>query len=100
MNFQVNAIYSIKIANGDEIVARVSALPDDHTLCVTQPLTVVPSAQGIQLMPSLFTTDLDAEITINISNISMWAPAREQVCDSYTEALTGIKPVRKQFLVD
>jgi len=64
-----------------------------------QPLTIIPSQQGIQLVPSLFTTELSVDVTINRNNIVMTAETREQVCDSYLESTTGIKPVRKQILM-
>jgi hypothetical protein len=97
MKFELNEVYTIKIANGDEIVAKVLDQGPD-TITVAGPLTVLPSAQGIQLMPSLFTSEPDDSVTINISNIAMYASARQQVKDSYTEARTGITPVRKSIL--
>ena len=97
MKFELNEVYTIKIANGDELVARVVDQGPD-TITVEGPLTVLPSAQGIQLMPSLFTSEPDDSVTINISNIAMYASARQQVKDSYTEARTGITPVRKSIL--
>ena len=97
MKFELDEVYTIKIANGDEIVAKVVETGPD-TITVAGPLTVLPSAQGIQLMPSLFTSEPDDSVTINISNIAMYASARQQVKDSYTEARTGITPVRKSIL--
>jgi hypothetical protein len=99
MKIQADKIYSLKISNGDEVVAKVIGTTD-AVITVQHPLTVVPSQAGIQLVPSLFTCGLDDEISINISNISMFAPARDQVCDSYVEATTGIKPVRNKILVE
>ena len=98
MNFKINEVQTIKIANGDELVAKIGA-QDDDTITVFSPLTVIPGPQGIQLLPSLFTTELDCAVTINISNISMVADVREQVRDSYLEATTGIKPVRNKILM-
>jgi hypothetical protein len=97
MKFETSEVYSLKIANGDELIARVIAV-DDTSITVAAPLTVVPSRDGIQLVPSLFTTELNSDVTININNIVMIAAVRDQVRDSYTEATTGIKPVRSQIL--
>jgi hypothetical protein len=97
MNFTINEVQTIKLSNGDEIIAKVGSV--DHTsITVFNPLTVLPSSQGIQLLPSLFTSDLECSVQINISNITMVADARDQVRDSYLEATTGIKPVRSQIL--
>ena len=97
MNFKINEVQTIKISNGDELVAKIGS-SDENTITVFNPLTVIPSQAGIQLLPSLFTADLDCTVTINISNIIMVADARDQVRDSYLEATTGIKPVRSQIL--
>ena len=97
MKFKINEVQTIKISNGDEIIAKIGA-QDEDTITVFSPLTVLPGPQGVQLLPSLFTTELDCEVTINIANIAMVSDSREQVKDSYLEATTGIKPVRKQII--
>lgn len=98
MQLKNNEVYSIKISNGDELVAKVLA-NDDTTVTVSSPLTVVPGPQGLQLMPSLFTADPDSEITINISNISMLATVHNEVRDRYIEATSGITTVRNKVLM-
>ena len=98
MNIEIDKVCTFKIANGDEIIGKVVS-QDETTVVLSQPLTVLPSQQGIQLVPSRWTTELDVFATINKNNIVMMAETREQVCDSYIEATTGIKPVRKQILV-
>jgi hypothetical protein len=97
MNLDINEVYSFKIANGDEVVAKIVEINHDNFV-VQSPLTVVPGPQGLQLMPSLFTAELDVQVTVNKSNCAMIAPARDQIRDKYIEATTGIKPVRSQIL--
>jgi hypothetical protein len=98
MILENDKVYTFKIANGDEIIGKVIAQTDTEVV-LQQPLTIIPSQQGIQLVPSLFTTELAVDVTINKNNIVMMAETREQVCDSYLESTTGIKPVRKQILM-
>jgi hypothetical protein len=98
MNPNINEVYSFKIANGDEIIAKVLEVSAD-TFVVQSPLTVIPGPQGLQLMPSFFTCELDSRVTINKSNCAMMAAARDQIRDKYIEATTGITPVRSQILV-
>jgi hypothetical protein len=98
MKVELDQVYTIKIANGDEIVARITT-ETDATYTVTRPLTVVPGPQGINMMNSLFTADPDKTVTINKQQISLIAPSREEVCDSYLEATTGIKPVRNSKIL-
>lgn len=98
MKFNTNEVYSLKIANGDEIIAKILEDQGD-TVLIQSPLTVVPGPQGLQLMPSFFTCELDSKVTVNKSNCAMMAPARDQIRDKYIEATTGITPVRNQILV-
>jgi hypothetical protein len=98
MILENDKVYTFKIANGDELIGKVIAQTDTE-IVLHQPLTIIPGPQGIQLLPSLFTTELAVDVTINKNNIVMMAETREQVCDSYLESTTGIKPIRKQILV-
>jgi hypothetical protein len=98
MKVELDQVYTIKIANGDEIVARITA-ETDTTYTVTRPLTVVPSQQGIQMIFALFTADPEKSVTINKSQVSLIANSRDEVCDSYLEATTGIKPVRNSKIL-
>jgi hypothetical protein len=98
MKVELDQVYTFKIANGDEIVAKITA-EDDATYTVAKPLTIVPSQQGINMMNSLFTADPDKTVSINKQQVSLIALSREEVCDSYLEATTGIKPVRKSIIM-
>jgi hypothetical protein len=51
------------------------------------------------MMNSLFTANPDKSVTINITQVSMVSLSREEVCDSYIEATTGIKPVRNSKIL-
>jgi hypothetical protein len=98
MKVELDQVYTIKIANGDEIVAKIIA-ETDATYTIAKPLTVVPGPQGINMMNSLFTADPEKHVAINKQQISLIAPSREEVCDSYLEATTGIKPVRSSKIL-
>jgi hypothetical protein len=98
MKVELDQIYTIKIANGDELVAKITQ-EDDITYTVTKPLTVVPGRDGIQLILGLFTANPDKPVTINKSQVSLIANSRDEVCDSYIEATTGIKPVRNSKIL-
>ena len=98
MQVELDQIYTFKIANGDELVAKITA-EDETTYTITRPLTVVPSQQGIQMIFALFTANPDKSVTINKSQVSLIAVSRDEVQDSYTEATTGIKPVRNSKIL-
>lgn len=98
MKIELNEVYTFKISNGDEIVARILE-EDDTTYTLGRPLTVVPGPTGINMMNSLFTANPDKNVTINKQQISLIALSRDEVCDSYLEATTGIKPVRNSKIL-
>lgn len=98
MKIEVDEIYTFKISNGDEIVAKVIEL-GDNSYVLSKPLVVVPSPQGIQMISGLFTAHPDKNVTLNKHAISMVAPARDEVCESYREATTGIKTPSKKLLM-
>ena len=98
MKVELDQVYTLKIANGDELVAKITA-EDDATYTVTRPLTVVPGRDGINMIHSLFTANPDKDVTINKLQVSCIAASRDEVCDSYIEATTGIKPVRNSKIL-
>jgi hypothetical protein len=98
MKVELDQVYTIKIANGDELVTKIIG-QDDTTYTVIKPLTVVPGREGIQMILGLFTADPEKSVTINKSQVSLIAASREEVQDSYTEATTGIKPVRNSKIL-
>jgi hypothetical protein len=99
MQLEKELIYTIKISNGDEIVTKVIDIDEQGNFLVSKPLTVVPGPQGIQMIMSLFTANPDKPVTINKSQVSLIAMARDEVQDSYVEATTGIKPVRNSKIL-
>jgi hypothetical protein len=98
MKVELDQIYTMKIANGDEMVAKIVE-QDDATYTVIKPLTVVPGPQGINMIHSLFTANPDKSVTINKLQVSCIAVSRDEVQDSYIEATTGIKPVRNSKIL-
>jgi hypothetical protein len=98
MKIELDQVYTMKIANGDEIVAKITA-EDDATYTISRPLTVVPGREGIQMIFALFTANPDKSVTINKSQVSLMAVSRDEVQDSYVEATTGIKPVRNSKIL-
>jgi hypothetical protein len=85
-------VVTIKTTAGEEIVAK---LVEDGVVGVkvTKPLCLTATEKGIGLVPFLFTTDPDAEVTINKNTIMVLAPTIKDAADRYTEQTTGIKLV-------
>lgn len=85
-------VVTIKTTAGEEIVAK---LVEQGPMGVTvkKPLCLTATKDGIGLVPFLFTTDPEAEVTINRSTIMVLASTIKDAADRYTEQTTGIKLV-------
>jgi hypothetical protein len=96
-HIQPNEIYTIKLTTGEEVVARVVNIHDD-VIEIQHPILTVLSPQGLQMMPGLFSANLDRLIQLNKSNWVLIAECREDVRNSWIQATTGIAPVTKQII--
>ena len=98
MQVKQDKVYTFKLTNADEIVGKIVAITDD-AYEIAQPLSAVPTEKGIQLIYTVFTGDPKETATINKTAIAMICQTREEVCDHYLEATTGLKPVRKPSII-
>ena len=76
----------------DEIVAKIVEDNDDGFV-VSKPCTVMPSQQGLGLIQSLFTSELNNNITLGKSHVMMSSKTIEAVKNHYIQTTTGIEPV-------
>lgn len=91
-SYDKDTVVSFKIVNGDEIVAKV--LEETETdFVISKPTTVMPSQQGIGLLQSLFTSDLNKSIRLNKAHVMLHNPTVEDVKNHYIKTTTGIEPV-------
>lgn len=91
-------IVTFKLVNGDEIVAKiVEETTDAYT--VSKPCTVVPSQQGIGLLQSLFTSNLNNNITLSKTHVMMHSTTVDQIQNHYIQTTTGIEPVTAGGLI-
>ena len=90
--YEKDQVVSFKIMNGDELVAKIVEETDD-AFVISKPTTVMPSQQGLGLMQSLFTSDLNKNIRLSKSHVMMHAPTVKDVENHYIKTTTGIEPV-------
>ena len=90
--YSKDTIVTFKIVNGDEIVAKVLE-ETAGAFTINKPCTVMPSQQGLGLMQSLFTSDLNKSISLQKSHVMMHRPTVEDVKNHYIKTTTGIEPV-------
>ena len=98
MNIELDQVYTFKLTNADELVAKIVGIADNSYI-VSQPLSAVPTEKGIQLVFTVFTGNPKENTTINKTAVAMICQTREEVCDHYLEATTGIKAVRKPSII-
>lgn len=90
-------IYTIKLTTGEEIVARIKDQVND-TIEIENPILTVLSPQGLQMMPGLFSANLNQSVSLNKHSWVLIAETREDVRNSWIQATTGIAPVTKQII--
>ena len=91
-------IIAFKLVNGDEIVAKVVS-NTSYGWNVSKPCTVVPSHQGLGLVQSLFSADINKDIAIKDEHVMLHAPVIKELENHYIQTTTGIKPVTAGSIV-
>lgn len=99
MAYTAGTVYTFKFNSGEEMIAKVTSLLTQDYIEVENPLSVAPNAKGMGLIPSLFTSDPDKPVTININSVAMYSEAEDSVKMKYLEATTGIQVPEKKILV-
>ena len=97
-NYAEGDIVTFKIVNGDEVVAKIVE-ETDEAFTVNKPCTVMPSPQGLGLLQSLFTSDLNKSIRLEKRHVMMHAPTIQDVQNHYIRTTTGIEPVSKGGII-
>lgn len=92
-----NKIYTFKLQTGEEMVAKILEIYGDHMI-IEHPIMTVLSPQGLQMMPGLFSANLDKTVRLNNASWAMIAETREDIRNSWIQATTGIAPVTKQII--
>lgn len=98
MNLEINKVYSIKLNSGEEMVAKVLDITDNY-IVILDPLSVAPNRQGMGLIPSMFTSGQNKNITLNLNSIAMYAESDDTIQTKYLEATTGISVPDKKIIL-
>ena len=98
MIVEKDRVYTFKLTNADELVGKIIEITNEVYI-VSQPLSAVPTEKGIQLIFTVFTGNPKENVTINKTAVAMICQTRDEVCDHYLEATTGVKAVRKPSII-
>ena len=91
-------IVCFKLVNGDEIVAKIVEQKADGYV-VSKPCTIVPSGKGLGLIQSMFSAELNNNVTLNNSHIMMHSFVFDDIKNHYIQTTTGIQPVTKGGII-
>ena len=98
MTLEKDKIYTLKLADSTEIVAKLVEA-DTFKIVVSKPMTLLPTQQGLQLLPSLMSADPNKNVTINTSGIIMQSESHKDIVASYVQATTGIVTAPQKTLL-
>jgi len=95
--YDAGDIVCFKISNGDEIVAKIVSVDlDGYT--INRPCTVIPSQQGLGLMQSLISADINNNVELKNIHIIMHGPVIKDIENHYIRTTTGIQPAGKGII--
>jgi hypothetical protein len=81
-------VVSIKLLNGDEIIARYEDENSDE-ITISRPLAVTVGPQGLGMMPWIFLGNKE-KFTLKKSHIFVTVPSKKEAADQYIQGTTGI----------
>lgn len=87
--YKVGDIVSIKLASGEEMVAKLEEERDSHVM-LRKPLMLVASETGIGLAPFMFTVDPDHKFRIRLNNIICVVKTSKDATSAYIQQTTGL----------
>jgi hypothetical protein len=91
-------IYTFKLNSGEELIAKIVDITRDNII-ITEPVSIAPTQQGMQMIPSLFTAEPKKNVTLNTNSITLYAETEDSIKMKYIEATTGIKIPDKKIVL-
>jgi hypothetical protein len=85
-------VVSIKILNGDELIARLES-DDKDSITISRPLALTMGTGGLGMIPWVFLGNSE-KITLQRSHIFFVVPSKKDAADQYVEGTTGIALVK------
>lgn len=99
MKIEKDEVLIFKLASGEELIAKIVEVTDGMFI-LKQPISMAPTQQGLQMMPSMFSANLDKEVVVYGTAVAMIADAKEDIKAKYIEVTTGVVvPPEKKILV-
>jgi hypothetical protein len=93
-----NKVYTFKLNSGEELIAKVVQSGLDF-IQIEEPVSIAPTQQGMQMIPSVFTAEPKGEFRLNTNSITLYAETEDSIKMKYIEATTGIKIPDKKLIL-
>jgi hypothetical protein len=93
-----NTVYTFKLNSGEELIAKVVQAGGEF-ITIEEPVSIAPTQQGMQMIPSVFTANPKGEFKLNTNNIALYAETDDSIKMKYLEATTGIKVPDKKIVL-
>lgn len=98
MQLNLNQVYTFKLNSGEELIAKVVE-NDGSFLGLQEPVSIAPTQQGMQMIPSVFTAEPKGIFRLNTSSVALYADTDDSIKMKYLEATTGIKVPEKKIVL-
>jgi hypothetical protein len=95
---EIGKVYTLKLNSGEEMVTKVVAITRDNVI-IEEPVSIAPTQQGMQMIPSVFTANPKGKFTLNTNSIALYAETDDSIKMKYLEATTGIKVPEKKLIL-
>ena len=93
-----NTVYTLKLNSGEELIAKVIQTGSEF-ITIEEPVSIAPTQQGMQMIPSVFTANPKGEFKLNTNSIALYAETDDSIKMKYIEATTGIKIPDKKIVL-
>ena len=94
---EANKTYSLRLSDSSEIICKIVSTDSNETI-ISNPFSLIPTQQGVQLLPAMMSADETKNVTINTNNITMYTETNKDIIASYIQASTGIVTPAKGIL--
>ena len=78
MKIEKDEVLIFKLASGEELIAKIVEVTDGMFI-LKQPISMAPTQQGLQMMPSMFSANLDKEVVVYGTAVAMIVDAKEDI---------------------
>jgi hypothetical protein len=95
---QPNSVYTFKLNSGEELIAKVRQSGGEF-IELEEPVSIAPTQQGMQMIPSVFTAEPKGIFRLNTNSIAIYAETDDSIKMKYLEATTGIKVPDKKIVL-